>query len=100
MASLAHSISDAVQDQHEELYQPGTAKEVFGAWGIAGGATDDWSLYNNTTDNHSYNVRLILRYITQNIDYSYTFELPEHDDDGAHGFLLPASNIVKVWSHW
>ena len=36
------------------------------------------------------------RYITQNIDYSYTFELPEHDKDGAHGFLLPASNIVKV----
>ena len=38
------------------------------------------------------------RYITQNIDYSYTFELPEHDEDGAHGFLLPASNIVKVFS--
>lgn len=77
LASLANSISEEVQEHHQELYQPGTAKEVFGAWGIAGGATDDW-------------------YITQNIDYSYTFELPEHDEDGAHGFLLPASNIVKV----
>ena len=51
--------------------------QVFGLWGLAGGATDDW-------------------YITQNIDYSYTFELPESDGDGDHGFLLPAKNIVKV----
>ena len=42
LASLANSISEEVQEQHKELYQPGTAKEVFGAWGIAGGATDDW----------------------------------------------------------
>ena len=46
-------------------------------WGLAGGATDDW-------------------YITQNIEYSYTFELPERDGDGDHGFLLPAKNIIKV----
>ena len=42
LASLANSISEEVKDHHQELYQPGTAKEVFGAWGIAGGATDDW----------------------------------------------------------
>ena len=42
LASLANSISEEVQEQHKEQYQPGTAKEVFGAWGIAGGATDDW----------------------------------------------------------
>ena len=42
LASLAKSISDEVKEHHEEVYQPGTAKEVFGAWGIAGGATDDW----------------------------------------------------------
>ena len=42
LASLANSISEEVQEHHQELYQPGTAKEVFGAWGIAGGATDDW----------------------------------------------------------
>ena len=54
-----------------------TILQVFGLWGLAGGATDDW-------------------YITQNIDYSYTFELPERDGDGDHGFLLPAKNIIKV----
>ena len=42
LASLAKSISDEVKENHQEVYQPGTAKEVFGAWGIAGGATDDW----------------------------------------------------------
>ena len=51
--------------------------QVFGLWGLAGGATDDW-------------------YITQNIEYSYTFELPERDGEGDHGFLLPAKNIIKV----
>ena len=25
-----------------ERYEPGTAREVFGLWGLAGGATDDW----------------------------------------------------------
>ena len=39
--------------------------------------TDDWFTY-------------------QNVDYSYTFELPETDETGDHGFLLPPSNIVKV----
>ena len=34
--------------------------------------------------------------IAQNVDYSYTFELPETDETGDHGFLLPPSNIVKV----
>ena len=77
LSGLAKEISKAVKDGHQEYYEPGTAREVFGLWGLAGGATDDW-------------------YITQNIDYSYTFELPEHDKDGDHGFLLPASNIVKV----
>ena len=37
--------------------------------------------------------------IAQNVDYSYTFELPETDETGDHGFLLPPSNIVKVGSH-
>lgn len=50
---------------------------MFGLWGLAGGATDDW-------------------YITKDIPYSYTFELPESDEDGDHGFLLPAKNIIKV----
>jgi len=77
LSKLAKEISDAVKTNHKEYYEPGTAREVFGDWGLAGGATDDW-------------------YITQNIDYSFTFELPEHDQDGDHGFLLPASNIVKV----
>ena len=43
--------------------------------------TDDWFTY-------------------QNVDYSYTFELPETDETGDHGFLLPPSNIVKVGSHY
>ncbi len=51
--------------------------QVFGSWGLAGGATDDW-------------------YITQSVPYSYTIELPEKDAHGDHGFLLPASNIIKV----
>jgi len=77
LASLATDISTAIQQKHGEKYQPGTAREVFGLWGLAGGATDDW-------------------YITQNIEYSYTFELPERDGEGDHGFLLPAKNIIKV----
>jgi len=77
LASLATKMSKAIQDKYGEKYQPGTAREVFGLWGLAGGATDDW-------------------YITQDIPYSYTFELPERDQDGDHGFLLPAGNIVKV----
>ena len=80
LAGLAKQISEAVKTKHGEYYRPGTAREVFGTWGLAGGATDDW-------------------YITQNIGYSYTFELPEHDEDGEHGFLLPPSNIVKVCHH-
>jgi len=77
LAKLATEVSNAIKEKHGEVYQPGTAREVFGSWGLAGGATDDW-------------------YITQDIDYSYTFELPEGDEDGDHGFLLPAKNIVKV----
>jgi len=77
LAKLATDISNAIQEKHSEKYEPGTAREVFGLWGLAGGATDDW-------------------YITQGIEYSYTFELPERDGDGDHGFLLPAKNIIKV----
>lgn len=77
LAQLATDISQSIQEKHSEKYRPGTAREVFGLWGLAGGATDDW-------------------YITQNIEYSYTFELPESDSDGDHGFLLPAKNIIKV----
>jgi len=80
LAALAHAISGAIKEKTAEVYQPGTAKEVFGTWGLAGGATDDW-------------------YITQGIPYSYTFELPEYDEAGRpHGFILPASNIVRVIS--
>ena len=50
---------------------------MFGSWGLAGGATDDY-------------------YISLGIPYSFTFELPERDDSGGHGFLLPPSNIVRV----
>ena len=42
----------------------------------------------------------IMLCIAQNVDYSYTFELPETDETGDHGFLLPPSNIVKVGSHY
>ena len=77
LSQLARSISSEVRREHGVIYTPGTAKEVFGLWGLAGGATDDW-------------------YITQDIEYSYTFELPEGDEDGDHGFLLPAKNIIKV----
>ena len=77
LSSLASSISSAVLREQGVRYTPGTAREVFGLWGLAGGATDDW-------------------YITKDIPYSYTFELPEKDEDGDHGFLLPAKNIIKV----
>jgi len=78
LASLANEISQAILSRTGERYEPGTAREVFGLWGLAGGATDDW-------------------YITQGLPYSYTFELPEFDASGKpHGFLLPASSIVRV----
>jgi len=78
LSSIATDISQAIEQKYSEKYEPGTAREVFGLWGLAGGATDDW-------------------YITQGVDYSYTFELPGRDADGEHhGFLLPAKNIIKV----
>jgi len=78
LASLANDISQAIFARTGERYEPGTAREVFGLWGLAGGATDDW-------------------YITQGLPYSYTFELPEFDAAGKpHGFLLPASSIIRV----
>jgi len=77
LSSLALNVSEAIMSRTGEMYEPGTAREVFGLWGLAGGATDDW-------------------YITQGVPYSYTFELPEKDESGDHGFLLPASNIIRV----
>ena len=35
----------------------------------------------------------------QGIPYSFTLELPERDEAGDHGFLLPARNIVRVGRH-
>ncbi|XP_023320641.1 carboxypeptidase B [Eurytemora carolleeae] len=77
LSELANVISDTIYQKYEERYKPGTAKEVFGSWGVAGGATDDY-------------------YITKGIPYSFTFELPQTDSAGNHGFLLPPSNIKKV----
>ena len=51
--------------------------QVFDRWGYAGGATDDW-------------------YSSIGIGYSFTWELPEKDEDGFHGFELPPSNIIRV----
>ena len=51
--------------------------KVFDRWGYAGGATDDW-------------------YKDIGIEYSYTWELPERDEDGFHGFELPPKNIIRV----
>eukprot|EP00088_Acartia_fossae_P024293 TRINITY_DN2525_c0_g1_i3.p1 TRINITY_DN2525_c0_g1~~TRINITY_DN2525_c0_g1_i3.p1 ORF type:complete len:431 (-),score=73.77 TRINITY_DN2525_c0_g1_i3:221-1513(-) len=75
---IASKVSDAIKNITGEYYQPGTAKQVFGNWGIAGGATDDY-------------------YITKGIRYSFTVELPEKDTNGKeYGFLLPPSNIKRV----
>ena len=52
--------------------------QVFDRWGFAGGATDDW-------------------YSSIGIPYSYTWELPEGDEDGFHGFELPPKNIIRVF---
>ena len=51
--------------------------QVFDRWGYAGGATDDW--YNSI-----------------GIGYSFTWELPQRDEDGFHGFELPPKNIIRV----
>ena len=51
--------------------------KVFDRWGYAGGATDDW-------------------YKSLGIEYSYTWELPQADEDGLHGFELPPKNIIRV----
>lgn len=78
---IATSVANAVKNITGEEYKPGTAKQVFGNWGIAGGATDDY-------------------YITKGILYSFTMELPEKSADGKeHGFLLPPSNIKRVGRH-
>jgi len=78
---IASSVANAIRNITGEVYQPGTAKQVFGNWGIAGGATDDY-------------------YITKGILYSFTMELPEQGADGTeHGFLLPPSNIKRVGRH-
>jgi len=77
LSTMANHIRNEVQKVTGEHYRPGTSKEVFGAWGLAGGATDDY-------------------YITKGIPFSYTFELPGKDEDGQHGFILPRSNIKKV----
>jgi len=75
---VANSVTAAIKNITGENYKPGTAKQVFGDWGVAGGATDDY-------------------YITKGIPYSFTMELPEHSHDGSdHGFLLPPSNIKRV----
>jgi len=79
LRQMANMISADVKQRTGEIYRPGTSKEVFGAWGLAGGATDDY-------------------YITKNVPYSFTFELPQKDKAGGknHGFLIPPSNIKPV----
>ena len=92
-----------------ERYEPGTAREVFGLWGLAGGATDDWyitqvsitSLIVNHVITHCAEASILSynSFSRQGLPYSYTFELPEFDASGKpHGFLLPASSIVRVFS--
>jgi len=77
LARLAGLVRDAILKKTGEVYTAGTAVEVFGSWGLAGGATDDY-------------------YISRGIPYSFTFELPERDENGGHEFLLPPENIVRV----
>jgi len=77
LAKLAGQVRDAIVKKTGEVYEAGTAVEVFGSWGLAGGATDDY-------------------YISRGIPYSFTFELPERDENGHHEFLLPPENIVRV----
>ena len=62
-----------------EWYIPSNVNfiQVFGKWGFAGGATDDW-------------------YVSLGIPYGMTFELPDKDSKGWHGFLLPPENIKRV----
>jgi len=78
LSKMANFISEHIEKKTKEFYKPGTAREVFGSWGLAGGATDDY-------------------YITKGIPYSFTFELPGKDKRGnKFEFLLPASNIKRV----
>ena len=100
---LAKSVQKSILKKTKESYKIGTAVQV--GWiegaisktkifeltdisklfinilqflGAAGGCTDDW-------------------YITQNIPYSFTFELPGKDKHGNFFFFqLPASNIRRV----
>ena len=79
ISRLAYKMMNNVKWSSDdyEIYVPGTAFEVFDRWGYAGGATDDW-------------------YSSIGIGYSFTWELPEKDKDGFHGFELPPSNIIRV----
>ena len=95
ISKFAYKVVNTIRWVTGEIFVPGTAYEVltmllcshqsfrccvfkvFGRWGFAGGATDDW-------------------YISLGIPYSFTFELPERDADGWHGFLLPPENIKRV----
>ena len=98
---LKHSLTG-------ERYEPGTAREVFGLWGLAGGATDDWyitqvsiTFFVNHIITHCAEASILScnSLSRQGLPYSYTFELPEFDASGKpHGFLLPASSIVRVFS--
>lgn len=77
ISKLAYKVVNTIRFMTGEIFVPGTAYEVFGQWGFAGGCTDDW-------------------YISLGIPYSFTIELPERDADGFHGFLLPPDNIKRV----
>ena len=98
-------MSQAIFSRTGERYEPGTAREVFGLWGLAGGATDDWYITQVTPILCLLCRSMILRVLLlktdllrQGLPYSYTFELPEFDASGKpHGFLLPASSIVRVF---
>ena len=93
------------------LFEFFSCREVFGLWGLAGGATDDWYitqviqnskwLLSNRIKPINTQGKVFVNSIvnfSQGLPYSYTFELPEFDAAGKpHGFLLPASNIIRVF---
>ena len=90
LASLANEMSEAIFSRFlglgfsfrfwfqaifsrtGERYQPGTAREVFGLWGLAGGATDDW-------------------YITQ-----VTILCLRRRSNGSFGTFLPRESMISV----
>ena len=41
-----------------------------------------------------------MNFISLGIPYSYTWELPEGDEDGFHDFKLPPKNIIRVGAFW